>query len=224
MKHSHLFLAVLFCILIGHSAKVYSQSNTNASIQTVNVSPDVELTNNIILNNPDTPLRGSGFGTVAATLSQPLLDEKGFTDALKKHDVKLNQIVHERFSSALEKSGLFDIADRPPANATFHLKVVEYGLACRSLSMNLQPVLKVQAKLVGSNGSVLWKKTAESDEMEPGLFERNLEDYLNNGVLLKSSFVDAAEKVSATLIAHLERKFTKPQKSSTPSSSSKFRN
>lgn len=192
--------AILFCVC---AMLTITAGAVDDSVKTVNVDPKVPMPEDVYLENPDYAL-GAPFGLLGATAVAIASDHDDFEALLKKNGANIDQLVLEKFSAELKKSKLFQQISAANPDATIHLNVEQYGMACPALSTDFRPILEVEAKLIKRDGTVLAEESAKVNGLDERMPAHDEEVYMREPSLFQSGYTKAAELVSAELIEKLQ--------------------
>lgn len=193
-----------FCACVMLAMTTFTVAGVQDSVRTVKIDPKVEMRDGVYLENPDGMWAGAVFGLSGAIASAAATDDEEFLEELKKNNVHVDRLVHQKFSEELKKSNIFKQIAAANPDATFHLKVEQYGMGCPAFSMDLRPILEVIATLQAKDGKVLWEESEKVNSLDERLPAYGWDAYTVKGELFQTGFSKAAELVSAELIEKLK--------------------
>lgn len=175
---------------------------------------DVLVRDRVIL--PDEGMYFSGqqqktlglFGLVGGlAASQASMGPKETLQAvMSDKNIKIDEILHDRFLQELNNFELIPDSEAISKGAQVQLEIVRFGLSAIPWHVELRPVVVVTAKLVGTDGSVLWSMKRKMDNhSDPDIPAHLYEDYLKDPELLRSGFSLACQISSKELITNLAK-------------------
>ena len=118
-------------------------------------------------------------------------------------EINLRDIVLKRFRTRLQQGDLPIAIAAANANAELHIHIEDYGLTARNKTL-LQPTITIEARLVKSNGHVIWNAGENlSDSELQGISAQTWEDYTAKPALLKSGYEEVANAAVNTIVDNL---------------------
>ncbi len=142
-------------------------------------------------------------GVHHGVISKP---RKEMEAAVASRSIAIETIVPPAFSDELARSGLFTVVPSGAADATFNLKILQYGLNHMGdawTSSLLAPTVMLEARLVGSDGKNI--ETLKVFGAPPAADWHVHEQYRDNPELLRAGWEQAARSAARVAITQLRK-------------------
>lgn len=202
----YLIFIYLTSLLCGCASQSLSPAN-RAAVHTVNVDSNVVMPKDVTYfgagQNMAAALGGVVGAIVASSTAAPPI--RRIETALKDNDIYVDKILVNEFTAQLQNRKAFQVvANKDPADATFKIKVTQYGLYEHApLSSELKTVIAVDASLVNKSGTVIWRDIEQVTMLNSPAPAYTLKQYLSNPLLLQDGFTAACSLVSTKLLNNL---------------------
>jgi hypothetical protein len=116
-------------------------------------------------------------------------------------DVAINQIVDDAFTSEIKGGGQpFVLAQPGAADATMHLKILDYGLVDKRGGVG--PFVTVKATMISRDGNVIYR-SPDVYLTAPRASWRSIQDYTSSPAILRQGLRDAAGEAAHAVFADL---------------------
>ncbi len=148
------FMSFFIACAAGTNIKI--SKHDLVAIESISIDPDVEVPKIPYVQGQNMNKYGWLGGIGAATGANK--DSEIFQKYLDDNNIKMSEIVLERFQDAINQKGLFKINDNNPIKLKLKVGVYGFGVAGVFDHSNVEPLLNITATLIANKTNIIWRK------------------------------------------------------------------
>lgn len=201
------FVVAAISLSSGCQSKLTKEAR--AGINCVSINTEVPIPSDMSYGNDEAS--GTWWGVVISLAGLPEKVTKGraINALMRKNNIDLGRIIVTQFKEQLETKHVFPSIVETNEDATFTLEIWSYGLMWDSRGVSwppypLKPVLTVDVHLKKPDGTLIWKKRAETYDNTSEVDAYMYDEYIENPSLLRKGFEQAASKIVGQFLENIE--------------------
>jgi hypothetical protein len=171
------------------SCSVPLKSLDKASFQTISISNNVQMPEEMYYNEP------------TAVHEKENADKIKYL--MKLFDIDVSQIVREQFTKELESSGVFNSIVPEGGDGEIILRVNQYGFGY-GFEPGQKPMMAIDGSLQASDGSVFWRNYAYVTNLNTITPAYSIEKLTNNPESLREAFEITTAILVQELVSHMK--------------------
>jgi len=202
-------LLIIFSVLLLTSCASTKRltPNDRAALHSIAVAPHVKVKNHMYIKTRRGEIGSMLFGLAAIPLavSADVYESSRVDDELYASHIKIRLIVKKAFMAELKRQREFKVVPPRAADAKIVLSISKYGLRpYYEYSKRYVPVMDIEAKLIDSNGKVLWRDHYSDNSFDNKLIKKvTLETLEKHPEKIAEYWAILASSISNKLVSSL---------------------